>query len=365
MDRGQMVTERETGATPRHSVLAALNAGLHQAFAADPGVILLGEDVLDPYGGAFKVTKGLSSVYPERVWTTPISEAGIVGVASGMALRGMRPVVEIMFGDFLTLAADQIINHAAKFRWMYNDQVRVPLVIRTPMGGRRGYGPTHSQTLEKLFLGVPGLRVVAVSALGDPGELLKRLILEGEDPTLFIENKLLYALQVFSESDAEELSLETDWGSGEKESAAQLHSLIRQPPMPAYRLSVQGAPPPVLSVAAYGYMAEMARQAMVKMAYEKEIFIELVVPTRLAPVQVGAILDSAINTGRLLVLEEGSLTSGWGAEVIARLAESSDQRTAKIRRLAALDLPVPASGALESAVLPGMDALIATIQKMV
>jgi pyruvate/2-oxoglutarate/acetoin dehydrogenase E1 component len=350
---------------PRRSVLAALNAGLHQAFAADPGVILLGEDVLDPYGGAFKVTRGLSSSYPERVWTTPISEAGIVGVASGMALRGMRPVVEIMFGDFLTLAADQIINHAAKFRWMYNDQVRVPLVIRTPMGGRRGYGPTHSQTIEKLFLGVPGLRVVAATALGDPGELLKRLILEGEDPTLFIENKLLYALPVFAESDADELSLETDWGSGETEKAVHPHSLTRQPPLPVYRLRLHGAPPPILSVAAYGYMAELARQAMLKMAYEKEIFIELVVPTRLAPVQMQPILDSALTTGRLLVLEEGSLASGWGAEVIARLVESSDQRADKIRRLAALDLPVPASGALEPVVLPGMEALIAAIENMV
>ena len=104
--------------------------------------------------------------------TTPISEAGIVGVATGLALRGLRPVVEIMFGDFMTLAADQVINHLAKFRYMYNDQVRVPVVIRTPMGGRRGYGPTHSQTLEKLFLGVPGLSVLAPCALGDPGSLL-------------------------------------------------------------------------------------------------------------------------------------------------------------------------------------------------
>ena len=130
---------------------------------ADERVILMGEDILDPYGGAFKVTRGLSSAFPDRVLAAPISEAGMVGAAAGMALRGLRPGVEIMFGDFLTLAADQLINHIAKFRWMYNDQVRVPLVVRTPMGGRRGYGPTHSQTLEKLFLGIPGLTVLAPS----------------------------------------------------------------------------------------------------------------------------------------------------------------------------------------------------------
>ena len=159
------------------SVLKSLNSALHQAFADNEKVYLLGEDILDPYGGAFKVTRGLSTNFPDRVLTTPISEAGIVGVAAGMALRGLRPVVEIMFGDFITLIADQLINHIAKFRWMYNDQVSLPMVVRTPMGGRRGYGPTHSQTLEKLFLGVPGLRVIAPVAFSfdrwirQPGKL--------------------------------------------------------------------------------------------------------------------------------------------------------------------------------------------------
>ena len=149
------------------SVLDSLHQGLKAVMARDTRVYLLGEDILAPYGGAFKVTRDLSDLYPDRVLTTPISEAGIVGLASGMALRGLRPVVEIMFGDFTTLIADQLINHAAKFRWMYNDQVRVPLVVRTPMGGRRGYGPTHSQTLEKHFLGVP----VDLHLVPPPGHL--------------------------------------------------------------------------------------------------------------------------------------------------------------------------------------------------
>jgi pyruvate/2-oxoglutarate/acetoin dehydrogenase E1 component len=150
------------------TVLDRLNHALHQALEADERVYILGEDILDPYGGAFKVSRGLSTKYPDRVLTTPISEAAIVGLASGMALKGLLPIVEIMFGDFVTLAADQLVNHAAKFRWMYNDQVRVPLVVRTPMGGRRGYGPTHSQSLEKMFMGIPGLKVVAPNTLGDP-----------------------------------------------------------------------------------------------------------------------------------------------------------------------------------------------------
>ena len=190
------------------TVLDSLNTALHQALASDQRVIVVGEDVLDPYGGAFKVTRGLSQAYPGQVITTPISEAGIVGLASGMALRGLRPVVEIMFGDFLTLAADQVINHASKFRYMYNDQARAPMVIRTPMGGRRGYGPTHSQTLEKHFLGTPGLRVLAPCAIDQPGELLREAILHDDDPVLFVENKLLYLLPVQNLADTAEVVID-------------------------------------------------------------------------------------------------------------------------------------------------------------
>jgi pyruvate/2-oxoglutarate/acetoin dehydrogenase E1 component len=195
------------------SVLESLNSALHQAFTDHKNVYLLGEDILDPYGGAFKVTRGLSTSFPDRVLTTPISEAGFVGVAAGMALRGMRPVVEIMFGDFITLIADQLINHIAKFRWMYNNQVCLPLVIRTPMGGRRGYGPTHSQTLEKLLLGVPGLQVVAPAALslldgsGSPGALLYQSILDNNDPLVFIENKLQYLLPVQDQTELKDLNI--------------------------------------------------------------------------------------------------------------------------------------------------------------
>jgi len=168
----------------------SLNQALHELMAEEERVFVIGEDILDPYGGAFKVTKGLSSAYPDRVLSTPVSEASITGFATGMALRGLRPILEIMFGDFITLCADQIVNGASKFSWIYNEQVEVPLVIRTPMGGRRGYGPTHSQTLEALFLGTPGLTIVAPSHLHSPGGLLRRAVLGGKGPVLFVENKL-------------------------------------------------------------------------------------------------------------------------------------------------------------------------------
>ena len=333
------------------SVLESLNSALHRAFADNNNVYLLGEDVLDPYGGAFKVTRGLSTNYPQRVITTPISEAGFVGVATGMALRGLRPVVEIMFGDFISLIADQLINHITKFRWMYNDQVRVPLVIRTPMGGRRGYGPTHSQTLEKLYLGVPGLRVVSPAALsqsdgtGDPGDLLYHLLLESEDPTLFIENKLQYLLPVQNQDDLKELTLSDDHSN---------QGLI----FPTYTLSVRGTPPATLTITAYGYMAELAKQALLRLAYEQEIFAELVIPTQLSPFKIDPMITSTNRTGALLTVEEGTFSLGWGAEVIARVAEAPGYQAAKFKRLAAKDLPIPASGPLEADVLPGVEHII-------
>jgi pyruvate/2-oxoglutarate/acetoin dehydrogenase E1 component len=323
------------------SVLESLNQGLYRALASDKRVVLLGQDLLDPYGGAFKVTRGLSSAFPERVLSTPISEAGIVGAAAGMALRGLRPVVEIMFGDFLTLAADQLINHAAKYRWMYNDQVQVPMVVRTPMGGRRGYGPTHSQTLEKHFIGAPGLRVLAPAALGSPGDLLAETVQTSADPVLFIENKLLYLEKLPGEAELSEFDLQQSGST--------------------YLLAVRGAPQPDVTVAAYGYMAHLARKLLLSLAYEAEIFVELVIPTCLSPLDMQPILGSLERSQRLITLEEGTFTLGWGAEVLAQAASALGPRLKAARRIAAADLPIPASGPLESAVLPGDSAIRAAI----
>ncbi len=358
----------------RHSVLDSINQGLHQAFAANERTVILGEDLLDPYGGAFKVTRGLSTAYPERVWSTPISEAGIVGLAAGMAMRGLLPIVEIMFGDFLTLTADQIINHIVKFPWMYSggktptEQTIVPLVIRTPMGGRRGYGPTHSQTLEKFFLGIPGLRVVAPSDLAidewsSPGGLLLQAILSDEQPVLFVENKLLYLLPL---QDAHTL---TDWridiDSQESPPTAAVQLARREPHYATSRLSLRDAPPAQITLAAYGYMATLVRQAAYRLAYEFEIFSELVVPSQLAPFKMTPLMDSLNRTGRLLTVEEGGLTLGWGAEILARAVEAAGNSIKSAARLAAADLPVPASLPLEQAVLPGVDQIIEKCLEMV
>jgi len=347
------------------TVLNSLNTALHSALAEDERVYLLGEDIMDPYGGAFKVSQGLSSVYGKRVITTPISEAGIVGVAAGMAMRGLRPVVEIMFGDFLALAADQIVNHLSKFRWMYNDQVRVPLVIRTPMGGRRGYGPTHSQTLEKLVLGIPGLRVLAPCALSvvgqlDAGGLLQHAILNDDDPVMFVENKLLYLSHIQTQETSQDFTIDALGAA-----PSQIIETLTSSYAPTYKLSIRGASPAALTIAAYGYMSELARQAALKLAYEREIFVEVLVPTQLSPYDMAPVLDSVRRTRNLLVVEEGTLTLGWGAEVAACAAEALGSQLRKVRRLAALEIPVPAAGSLEAVMLPGVDDIVQIAAEMV
>ncbi|MCJ7513216.1 MAG: hypothetical protein MUO23_09650 [Anaerolineales bacterium] len=316
------------------TVLTSLNQALHRSLAASPDVVVLGEDVLDPYGGAFKVTQGLSSAYPERVLTTPVSEAAIVGMGVGMALRGLRPVVEIMFGDFLMLAGDALVNHAAKFRWVSGDRARVPLVVRTPMGGRRGYGPTHSQSLEKHLMGAAGLRTVAASALIDPGPILESAILADDDPTLFIEHKLLYAQQVGEGLIGDEFVLEAGVGR-----------------YPTLSVRLAGAPPPSLTVTSYGYMASLCLEAMHRLAYEHELFAELVVFAQLVPLGLAPLAESLHQTGALLTVEEGSGILSWGSEVVSGLIELLGPAF-RAQRLCASPVPIPASLTLEQAVLP-------------
>ncbi|MBE3067586.1 MAG: alpha-ketoacid dehydrogenase subunit beta [Chloroflexi bacterium] len=321
-----------------NTVLDRLNFALHHAMETDERVTILGEDILDPYGGAFKVTRGLSTKFPMRVLTTPISEAAIVGVANGMALRGLRPVVEIMFGDFITLIADQLVNHASKFRWMYNDQVRVPVVVRAPMGGRRGYGPTHSQSLEKMFLGVPGLKVVAPNALGDPAELLAAAIAD-DDPVLFVEHKLLYTRPLLEPGKGDLIEFQV-----EKIGDAYPAFILR--PADSARLTI----------ACYGYNFEYARAAALDLLMEHEIFVEIVLFSQLSPFDLEPVFSSLARTRKLLTVEEGTLSLGWGAEVAARAVERMEGL--RVRRVAALDLPVGNAKSLEDAILPSVQDIV-------
>ena len=325
------------------TILTALNQALREAMERDQRVVFLGEDILDPYGGAFKVAEGLSSRFPDRVLPTPISEAAIIGVASGLALRGFRPIAEIMFGDFLTLGCDQLLNHACKYRAMYDGQVRVPMVIRAPMGGGRGYGPTHSQSIEKHFLGMPGLQVVAPNSISDARQLLLDCVFESDDPTLFIEHKLLYATRMKTPVDLPHLEIHATRG-----------------PFPTTLVKAAGAPEPSVTVAVYGYMTELVLDALWRMAIEQEILVEIVIPTLLHPMD-RALLESVRRTRRLVTVEEGGISFGWGSEVISKAAEAGPLT---VRRVGAQDCCIPASRPWEAVVLPSVEEVCAAIARV-
>lgn len=315
--------------------LEELRSALHEALRVDPRVIVIGEDIEDPYGGAFKVTRGLSTAFPDRVTNTPISEAGIVGVGIGLAIRGLRPVVEIMFGDFITLCVDQIVNSGSKFPLMYRDKVSVPLVIRTPMGGGRGYGPTHSQSLEKLFLGVPGLKVIAPSIAHAAGELLKHAILIEQSPVLFIEHKLLYPVRSASKLQRMAVSY-----VGE-ESGYPIAIVDNFSPDNS----------PDVAVITYGGTSLLLLELMEELIAE-EINVRAILPSAVN-VELGhEIVEHAARAPATIVAEEGTAGFNWGSEVSACLYDSLFNRLKQpIRRLSSESDVVPAAGHLESEML--------------
>jgi pyruvate/2-oxoglutarate/acetoin dehydrogenase E1 component len=310
----------------------SLNAALLALMHEDERIHFLGEDILDPYGGAFKISKGLSSAFPDRVITTPISEAGFTGLATGMALRGLRPIVEIMFGDFLAIVADQIINHMAKFVTMYGRDLEVPVVVRTPMGGGRGYGATHSQSLEKLFLGTPNLTVVAPSHAHDPGKLLRNAAMLSR-PVLFIEHKMLYPEPLVESGGALTIQPLTDEA------------------FPTVLMKNFSHGSADVLIVAYGGMSRLLAPLAGQMA-EEEINLVIALPSLLSPMTVQPLLPLATECGRILVVEEGTAGFDWGAEVAAQLyAATYRNLKAPIARLASRPEIIPTSTAGENAML--------------
>jgi pyruvate/2-oxoglutarate/acetoin dehydrogenase E1 component len=301
-----------------------LRRALREALEADPRLILMGEDIRE-YGGAFAVTRGLHEAFPDRLLNTPISENSFIGVAVGAAVAGMRVVVELMFMDFVTLAMDQIVNHAAKMHYMYAGQVRVPIVLRMPFGGHRGYGPSHSQSLAAWFMSVPGLKVVAPSSPSHAAALLTAAIRD-DDPVLFLEHKLLYGRRLDGEPD----------GSAEIGRA---------------RVARRGAD---VTIVTYAHGVHLALQAAEHLA-ANGLDAEIVDLISLKPYDAETVFASVRKTGRAVFLEEGVKTGGVMAELCAAVAEQClYDLDGRLVRVGARDLPIPAAVDAEALVLPGV-----------
>jgi len=316
----------------------AIREALRQEMARDESVFLMGEDV-GRYGGAFGVSYGLVDEFGEdRVRDTPISEAGIMGAATGAALVGMRPVAEIMFMDFTTIAMDQLVNQAAKLRFMFGGRAKVPLVLRTPGGSGTGAAAHHSQSLEAWFVHVPGLKVVMPSTPYDVKGLLLSSIRD-DNPVVFVEHKLLYKTRGPVPEEPYTIPL----GVADVKRAGRDVTIVATSIMVPRALE--------------------AAEALVEDGIEAEV----VDPRTLKPFDDATVTTSVIKTGKVLIVHEACKTGGVGAEIAARIMESEsfDHLDAPIRRLAGLDIPVPYNRNLERHRVPQVEDIVTAVKDLV
>lgn len=315
----------------------AIREALRQEMRRDNRVFLMGEDI-GVYGGAFGVTVGLLDEFgAERVRDTPISEAIIAGAAAGAAVTGMRPVAEIMFMDFATIAMEHIVNQAAKTRYMFGGKAEVPMVLRTPAGSGTGAAAQHSQSLEAWFVHSPGLKVVMPSTPYDAKGLLISSIRDG-NPVIFVEQKLLYR---------------------------QKGPVPEEPysvPLSVAEVKRKGRD---LTIVATGVMVSRSLAAAEQLA-EEDLEAEVVDPRTLKPYDAQTITDSVIKTGRALVVNEGYKTCGFAAEISAMISEGPAflYLNAPIRRLAGLDIPIPYNRTLERHTVPQEEDIIAAARQL-
>lgn len=309
----------------------AVREALDEELAADDRVLLFGEDVAIA-GGVFAVTTGLYEKYgPERVFDTPISELALAGAAFGAAISGLRPIVEIMFGDFLTLVMDSIVNQATKYWFLTGEQVPVPLVVRSVVGAGGRFGAIHSQMPASWFMGVPGLKIVAPSNPADAKGLLRSAIRD-DNPVLFFEHKRLYG--VSGDVDGE---------------------LV---PLGSARIAREGAD--VTIVSAMNTVHESLKAADLLVA--DGIDAEVVDLRTLRPLDVPTVLASVQKTNRIVIVEEGPLTGGWAGEVLARVTEEGLGDLDDAWRIATPESPVPYSPPLEDAFLPSAERIAGEIR---
>jgi pyruvate dehydrogenase E1 component beta subunit len=311
----------------------ALNAAMAEEMERDESVFIMGEDV-GVFQGAFKVTEGLMDRFGEkRVRDTPISENSIMGVGVGAAMTGLRPIVEFMTVNFALLAMDQIVNHAAAIPYMFNGQVKVPLVVRMPGGGGHQLGPTHSHSFEAMYLQIPGLLVACPSTPADGKGLLKAAIRD-DNPVIFIEHETLYGAR------------------GEVPDDGDDHLV----PFGEAAIRREGTD---VTIVAILRMAQVAEQAVKTLASEHDVEAELIDPRTLRPLDLDTILESVRKTNRAVIVEEGWPHGGVGANLAALITEQAfDYLDAPVQRVTGADVPMPYSKRLEQAAIPHAEHVV-------
>ena len=311
----------------------AIRDALKEELARDETVLFFGEDVAAE-GGVFKVTPGLTDAGPDRVFDTPISELAITSAAFGAAVSGMRPVIEIMFGDFLMLSMDSIVNQAAKYWYVSGGQHPVPLVVRSAVGAGARFGPIHSQDPISWFMSVPGLKIVSPSTPSDAKGLLKASIRD-DNPVLFLEHKRLYAVK----SDGSDAGPDVV-------------------PIGQARVARQGSDLTIVTAMKGVHDAIAAAELLL----EDGVSVEVVDLRTLRPLDTATILDSVRKTNRVLILEEGPALTGWGSTVAGVISQLALDELDDLMVLSAPSIPVPFSPPLEDHFLPGAEAIAAAIR---
>jgi len=334
----------------RHLTIAqALREALREEMQRDDRVFVIGEDVgvQDGFGGPFGVTLGLSEEFgSQRVRDTPVSESAIVGAAIGASIMGMKPVAEVQYGDFIFCAMDQVVNEAAKLRYMSGGQAKVPLVLRIPTGAT-GRGAQHAQSPEAYFLHTPELKLVAPSTPYDAKGLMKAAIRAEDGPILFFEHKLLYGSRGYR-SEKTSLKVVGPVPDGDY--------LV---PFGKARIRREGTDVTIVAKLLMVYKALAAAEELSKEGIE----VEVIDPRTIAPFDKETLMDSVKKTGRLVVVEEDTKTNGWGAEVVATVAEEIiDYLDSPVKRVSAFDVPIPASPPLEQYVIPSEQRIVRAVR---
>ncbi|MBG9790866.1 alpha-ketoacid dehydrogenase subunit beta [Brevibacillus laterosporus] len=318
--------------------LEAVREAMSQEMRVNPDVFLMGEDI-GIYGGAFGVSRGMIEEFgPERIRNTPISEAAIAGAAVGAAMTGMRPIMELQFSDFVTIAMDQLVNQAAKNRYMFGGKGKVPMVVRTPSGSGTGAAAQHTQSLEAWMAHIPGLKVVQPSTAYDVKGLLKAAI-DDNNPVIFYEHKLLYKIS----GDVPEESYSIPLGVAD--------------------VKREGTD---VTIVATAIMVHKALEAAAEL--EKEgISVEVIDPRTLVPLDTDTIIRSVKKTGKLIVVHEAVKFGGFGGEIASMIAESEafDYLDAPIRRLGGKWIPMPYNPVLEKAAIPQVPDIIQAVKDTV
>jgi pyruvate/2-oxoglutarate/acetoin dehydrogenase E1 component len=333
----------------RQAIAEALRDAIAEEMERDETVFCIGEDiaVAGGWGGAFTVTLGLEKRFPDRMINTPIAELGFFGVAVGAAMMGMRPIADVQYGDFLFLASDQIINNAAKMRYMSGGHCQVPLVMRAPVGAT-GRGSQHAQNMERYFTGVPGLKVVAVSNAYDAKGILKAAIRDN-NPVLLFEHKLLYGSK----------GARTE--SGAVDAASEIPDGDYVVPLDQAAVRRSGSEVTILS---WLLMLHFSLDAARQLASEG-VDAEVIDVRSLAPVDYRTIGESVKKTGRVIIVEEGPRTGGVNAEIAASIQERFGRHLkAPIIRVASPDVPVPFSPILENAYRPSVHQIMQAVRRL-